>query len=133
MDEIDFLDSILSYKRIDTARRAKINKEKERKKELSLKKNISKKGNNVEDLRKTKRLCKNNNYRGGHTPGNRVKKFCQYCKDNGGKYWIHNTDEYFVKDGKSKKEANKMEDWLKISKGRLAAIATPIDCNLHLS
>ena len=39
-----------------------------------------------------------------------IKKFCQYFKDNRGKYWTHNTDECFVKDSKSKKETNKMED-----------------------
>ena len=44
---------MLSYKTIDTACRAKTNKEKERKKELSSKKNISKKrGDDVEELRK---------------------------------------------------------------------------------
>ena len=64
MDKIDFLNAMLSYKTIDMARRAKTNKEKERKKELSSKKNISKKrGDDVEDLRKTKCPYKNNNYR----------------------------------------------------------------------
>ena len=107
--EIDFLDAMLSYETIDTARRAKTNKEKEKQKELSSKKNISKKrGDNVEDPRKTKCPCKNDNYRGRNIPGNRIKKFCQHCEDNGEKYWTHNTDECFV--GKSKKEANKMED-----------------------
>ena len=84
--EIDFLDTMLSYETIDTARGAKTNKEKEKQKELSSKKNISRKrGDNVEDLRKTKRPYKNNNYHRRNIPSNMIKKFCQYYKDNGGK------------------------------------------------
>ena len=114
MDEIEFLDAMLSYETIDMARRAKANKEKEKKKDSSSKKtNTRKRGDDADDPRGPKfPYSRNSGYRGNSTPGGRVKKFCQYCKDNGGKHWTHNTDECFLKNkaNKAKKESNAIED-----------------------
>ena len=81
----------------------------------SKKSSSRKRGDDNEDQRRTKRPYAKTSagYQGGKP--NRVKKFCQYCKDNNGKHWTHDTDECFVKDktNKAKKEANAMEDMQK--------------------
>ena len=66
----------------------------------------------MEDTRRTKRpyARSNSGRQGGQTSG-KVKKFCQHCKDNNGKYWTHDTEECFFKTKASKaKESNSMED-----------------------
>ena len=118
MDEIEFLNAMLSYETINKARRAKANKEKEKKKESALKKSTPRKrgGDDLEDPRRTQRpyARPTSGYQGGKPTG-RVKKFCQYCKENNGKYWTHNTEECFMKDKANnvKKESNAMEDMQK--------------------
>ena len=40
-------------------------------------------------------------------PSTRVKRFCQHCKDNNGKYWTHDTVDCYLK--RPHKEANVLE------------------------
>ena len=40
-------------------------------------------------------------------PSARVKKFCQHCKDNNGKYWTHDTVDCYLK--RPHKEDNTLE------------------------
>ena len=106
MDEIEFLEAMLSFETIDKGRRALREKDKERKKQTS--KKSRKRGTDSEDAgTKAKRPV----YTGIRPGRGKVKKFCQNCKDSNGKYWTHDTDECFVKDkaDKAKKEANAMD------------------------
>jgi hypothetical protein len=114
MDEVEFLEAMISYETIDKNRRALRDKEKEKKKESS--KKSRKRG--AEPDNKVASTKNTHPYMGGR-PGKfskkKEKKFCQNCKDADGKYWTHDTDECFVKEKaeKAKKEANAMQNMQK--------------------
>ena len=130
MDEIDFLDAMLSYETIDKARRAKLDKEKKKAKEANLKKTSNSRKRSGEEAGND-RAKRPFDYKGRRPAAaergapRREKKFCQYCKDNGGKFWTHDTEDCFAKDRteKSKKEANAMENMQKEMKEMKALLA----------
>ena len=117
MDDIDFLEAMLSYESIDQACRAQQTKEKEKlakKKEQSSKNNSSKKGggyNSENQRRGSKRSNSGPPDGGSGTQSTRVRRFCQYCKDSNGKYWTHDTVDCFIKSRaeKAKGETNALE------------------------
>ena len=81
--------------------------DKQRKKEAS--KKSRKRSSDAEDGSQTKRPV----YKGvgRHGSQTKVKKFCKNCKESGGRYWTHNTEDCFVKDRAEsrKKESNVMD------------------------
>lgn len=87
MNEIEFLEAMLSYETIGKACRAKrhSNKEKEKKsKDVALKKTSSKKQGHDSDCRGKGK------YRSYSSSARKNKEYCQHCKDSDGKYWTHN-------------------------------------------
>ena len=74
-------------------------------KEWNSKKSFNLKDGDSESQRRNKRPYARA-FAGGtiSQPTARIKKFCQHCKDNNGKYWTHNTVDCYLK--KPSKEAN---------------------------
>ena len=111
MDDIEFLEAMLSHETIDKARRAKrtSDKEKDKKpkdsagKKPSYKKRI--RGDDGDDAKPPSK------YRDSSSRAGKTKKYCSHCKESDGKYWTHDTDQCFVKDkaAKAKKESNVIE------------------------
>ena len=101
MEEIDFLQAMLSYEIIDKAQRAQKEKENEKekkRKELSLKKSPNPKEGDSLNQRRNKRPHSRTSAGGSNSQSaNRVKRFCQHCKDNNRKYWTHNTVDCYLK------------------------------------
>ena len=100
MDDQEFLDIMMSYERLDNARRLKSEQEKERRDLLSKR---HRRFNHTKSGRKrpTAKISS------GTKPSGKDKKFCQICKDNNGKYWTHDTADCFFK--KPQREANTIE------------------------
>ena len=116
MDEIDFLEAMLSQESIDQARRAQKEKDNERnskRKESASKKPFTRKGGdtNSENQRRGRRPTNRTSAGGLNSQANRVKRFCQHCKDSNGKYWTHDTVDCFMKSRaeRAHKETNQME------------------------
>ena len=85
MDEIEFLEAMLNYETINKACRAKriSNKDKDKKsKDLAAKKQPLK--NRSQDL-KDKDVTQGK-YHNTFLSARKTKKYCSYCKENGGKY-----------------------------------------------
>ena len=108
MDDNDFLDVMLSYKLIDSTQRLKRAQKEKKRKEWTSKKSSNLKEGDSESQRRNKRPYARASA-GGPTsqPTARIKKFCQHCKENNGKYWTHNTVDCYLK--KPSKEANAIE------------------------
>ena len=105
MDDNDFLDAMCSYKFIDSTQRLKRSQREKKRKEWTLKKSSNLKEGHLKSQRRNK--CPYTRAFAGGTisqPTARIKKFCQHCKDNNGKYWTHNTVDCYLK--KPSKEAN---------------------------
>ena len=108
MDEIDFLEAMISFETLDQARLSKLKKEKEQKKKTAAasKKQAGKRKteDNDEPRKSHKRAYGKASYR-------KQKKYCSHCKEHGGKYWTHDTEECFLKN--KGKESNAIEDMQK--------------------
>jgi hypothetical protein len=107
MDEIEFLEAMIAFEVIDKGRLALREQDKQRKKEAS--KKSRKRSSDAKDGAKPKRPI----YKGvGHNCSQtKVKKFCKDCKESGGRYWTHDTEDCFVKDraDSRKRESNAMD------------------------
>ena len=108
MDEIEFLEAMLSYEAIDKGRLAQREADKQKKKETS-KKSSKKRTSETDDADPPKRRGYQE-YKGVGRHG-KQKKFCKNCKESGGKYWTHDTEHCFVKDRAEArtKESNAMD------------------------
>ena len=108
MEETDFVDAMLSYELIDNTQRTKQIQKEKRRKELAPKRSSNPKEGDSENQRRNK--CPHARASAGGSigqPSARVKKFCQHCKDNNGKYWTHDTVDCYLK--RPHKEANALE------------------------
>ena len=98
MDDNDFLDAMLSYELIESTQRFKQTLKEKKRKEWTSKKSSNLKEGDSESQRRNK--CPYARAFAGGTisqPTARIKKFCQHCKDNNGKYWTHNTVDCYLK------------------------------------
>ena len=98
MNDQEFLDAMMSYERLDQARRLKKEQEKERKKVLLQR--LTKKENKEGERKRPYAKISGNTKQSSP----KSRKFCQYCKDNDGKWWTHNTKDCYFK--KPRKETN---------------------------
>ena len=109
MSDHDFLQAMMAHKHYNnTLQFKRSQQEKKRKREETAKRSANLKDPDPVINKRSKRPSvktalespKNHNTA-------RVKKFCQYCKDNNRKYWTHNTKECYLK--KPAKESNAIE------------------------
>ena len=105
MDDVKFLEAMLSHESINKARQVKIItfKEKDKNsKDLATKNPSCKKCIHDSNVTKAPRKHRESALRAGKT-----KKYCAYCKENDGEYWTQDTDQCFVK--AKAKESNVIE------------------------
>ena len=120
MDEIEFLEAMLSFEVIDKARLSQRDAEKQKRKETSKKFKKRTSEENDDETFPPKRRYQEKKGAG------RKKKFCRICKEKeGGKYWTHDTMDCFVKDRAEarEKESNAMDTVNK----QLAEMASTIE------
>ena len=109
MDKDDFLNTMLAYEYHDNTPKFKqFQREKKRNREESSKKSYSIKEEDLASHRRNKHLYTRAAF-GGPTNQTvaRIKKFSQHCKDSNGKYWDHDTADFYFK--KPAKESNAIE------------------------
>ena len=97
MEEVDFVNLMLSYELMDNTQRAKQIQKEKRKRESTPKRSSNPKEGDSKNQRRNKRLYTRTSAGGSSgQPSTRVKKFCQHCKDNNGKYWTHDTFDCYL-------------------------------------
>ena len=108
MDDNEFLDAMCSYKYLDNTQRLRQAHKEKKRKEWTFKKNSNPKEGDLESQGRPKRpWARASTGDNSNQSTLRNKKFCQYCKDNKGKYWTHNTADCYFK--KPAKESNALE------------------------
>ena len=108
MSDQEFLDVMVSFERLDQARRIQKETEEAQKKMLSAARfmRVDRKGKPVKVEKPAKRPHEKMSSETKH-PSPKSKKFCQHCKENNRKWWTHNTEECYFK--KARRENNAME------------------------
>ena len=105
MDNNDFLNAMTGYKFIDKTQRFKYKWREKKRKELASKKRQSSSEREPDSKRPYARASTR-----GKQSNSKNRKFCQYCKDNNGKYWTHDTaDCYFKKLAKGANTTKKVQ------------------------
>ena len=106
MNENEFLNAMSNYKFIDNTRRFRHSQREKKRKEAASKKRQTPPNTDADNQQKNKRPYARTSM-GGKQSNPRNRKFCQYCKDNNGKWWTHNTTKCYLK--KPEKEVNAIE------------------------
>ena len=126
MSEDEFVKNMQTYEQLDINERWKSTRNKLKRKEKQAKEQAAKAETTNESRWTKKAKGPDSKVRWGsrttNSPartGPRPKKFCQHCKESGGQFWTHNTEDCYFKKlaakpaAKASKEANMLEEMKK--------------------